>query len=78
MKIAISLPDLVFKEAELLARRLGLSRSELYTNALKSYLRQHKRDRILSKLNEVYTGEFSVADPVLTQIQLGVLPKDDW
>jgi metal-responsive CopG/Arc/MetJ family transcriptional regulator len=78
MKIAISLPDIVFQEAELLARRLGLSRSELYTNALKSYLRRHSRDRILSKLNELCTGEFSVADPVLTQIQLGVLPKDDW
>lgn len=33
MKTAISLPDSVFEEAEALAQKLGLSRSELYTNA---------------------------------------------
>lgn len=35
MKTAISLPDSVFEEAEALAQQLGLSRSELYTKALK-------------------------------------------
>jgi metal-responsive CopG/Arc/MetJ family transcriptional regulator len=38
MKTAISLPDLGFEEAELLAKQLGMSRSELYTKALKAYL----------------------------------------
>jgi hypothetical protein len=78
MKTAISLPDLVFKEAESLARRLGLSRSELYTKALKSYLRRHNRDRILSKLNELYAEEPALLDPVLTQMQFMTLSKEDW
>ena len=43
MKTAISLPDLVFEEAEALASQLGLSRSELYTKALQAYLRRHNR-----------------------------------
>jgi hypothetical protein len=34
MKTAISLPDLVFEEAEALANQLGLSRSELYTKSI--------------------------------------------
>jgi metal-responsive CopG/Arc/MetJ family transcriptional regulator len=38
METAISLPDSVFAEANALAEQLGLSRSELYTKALQSYL----------------------------------------
>src|SRR5688572_2300207 len=34
MKTAISLPDALFEAAELLAGRLGVSRSRLYANAL--------------------------------------------
>ncbi len=49
MKTAISLPDSVFEEAEALAQRLGLSRSELYTKALQAYLRKYNRNQILNK-----------------------------
>ena len=34
MKTAISLPDPLFKSADALARRLGVSRSELFANAM--------------------------------------------
>jgi metal-responsive CopG/Arc/MetJ family transcriptional regulator len=40
MKTAVSIPDDVFQSAEQLARRLGMSRSELYVQALKSYLQR--------------------------------------
>jgi metal-responsive CopG/Arc/MetJ family transcriptional regulator len=78
MKTAISLPDPVFEEAESLAKQLGVSRSELYTKALKAYLQKYNHDRILNKLNEVYSEEFSEADPVLTKMQLISLPNEDW
>jgi metal-responsive CopG/Arc/MetJ family transcriptional regulator len=78
MKTAISLPDPVFEEAESLAKHLGVSRSELYTKALKAYLQKYNHDRILNKLNEVYSEEFSEADPVLTKMQLISLPNEDW
>jgi len=35
MKTAISLPDPVFRSAEQLAARLGISRSELYCRAIR-------------------------------------------
>jgi metal-responsive CopG/Arc/MetJ family transcriptional regulator len=38
MKTAISIPDLLFDEAEKLAQRLGMSRSELYAKALAAYI----------------------------------------
>ncbi|MBD2623656.1 ribbon-helix-helix domain-containing protein [Microcystis flos-aquae FACHB-1344] len=69
MKTAISLPDPVFEEAESLARQLGVSRSELYTKALKAYLRKYNRDQILGKLNLIYSEESSELDPVLAKIQ---------
>ena len=38
MKTAISIPDDVFDQAERVAKRLGLSRSELFTKAVQAYL----------------------------------------
>ncbi|MFM6828405.1 MAG: CopG family ribbon-helix-helix protein [Dolichospermum sp.] len=78
MKTAISLPDPVFEEAESLARQLGVSRSELYTKALKAYLRKYNRDQILGKLNQIYSEESSELDPVLAKIQFMSLPSEDW
>jgi metal-responsive CopG/Arc/MetJ family transcriptional regulator len=78
MKTAISLPDSIFEEAESLARQLGVSRSELYTNALKAYLRKYNRDQILSKLNQIYSEESSELDPVLAKIQFMSLPSESW
>lgn len=78
MKTAISLPDSVFEEAEALALELGLSRSELYTKALKVYLRKYNRDRILTKLNQVYAEEPNALDPLLSKMQFMSLPREDW
>ncbi|MDQ0094616.1 CopG family transcriptional regulator [Paeniglutamicibacter psychrophenolicus] len=39
MKTAISIPDNIFREAESAASRLGISRSEFFTRAAKSYIR---------------------------------------
>ena len=78
MKTAISLPDSIFEEAESLAKQLGVSRSELYTNALKGYLKTYNRDLILSKLNQIYSEESSKLDPVLERIQFMSLLSEDW
>lgn len=78
MKTAISLPDLVFAEAEELAKQLGLSRSELYTKALQAYLRKYNQNLILNKLNQVYAQESSGLDPVLAKMQFMSLPGEDW
>jgi metal-responsive CopG/Arc/MetJ family transcriptional regulator len=78
VKTAISLPDPIFQEAEALAQKLGMSRSELYTQALKAYLRRYNQERILSKLNEVYSEDSSELDPVLAKMQSMSLPHEDW
>ena len=78
MKTAISLPDPIFEEAEALAQQLGMSRSELYAEALKAYLRRYNREQILAKLNEVYARESSELDPVMAKMQFMSLPYEDW
>jgi len=78
MKTAISIPDGVFKAAERLARRLKISRSELYATAVASFLERHAEKEITGALNEVYASEPSAVDPVLSSLQAASLPREDW
>jgi metal-responsive CopG/Arc/MetJ family transcriptional regulator len=80
MKTAVSLPDPLFEAADRLARQLGKSRSQLYTEALREYLAKHRDDDITARLNEVYDAEAELAqrDPVLAALQFRSLPKEDW
>ncbi|HTE21923.1 MAG TPA: ribbon-helix-helix domain-containing protein [Candidatus Limnocylindria bacterium] len=78
MKTAISIPDKVFESAEKLASQLGKSRSQLYTQALKSYMERQNGDNVTKKLNEVYGTEDSSLDPTLQKLQRQSLLKDKW
>jgi len=80
MKTAVSLPDPLFEAAEKLADKLGVSRSELYQQALRRYLESYSHDVIREKLDEVYGegGESNRLDPVIDYLQSMILPEDDW
>ena len=58
MKTAISLPDVIYFEAEETAQNLGISRSALYLSALTDYLKRNNRKNITQKLNEVYNDDY--------------------
>lgn len=55
MKIAVSVPDEVFARADALATERGVSRSQVYTQALQEYLENHgaEDDPVTAKLNEL-------------------------
>ena len=78
MKTAISIPDDIFQSAEQLAQRMGLSRSELYVQAMKSYLQAHQDEGVTDTLNTIYGEIQAQVDPVISSIQIRSLPKDDW
>jgi antitoxin MazE6 len=80
MKTAISIPDPVFKAAERLSKRLGVSRSQLYAEAVGEYLREHGSLGVTECLDRVYAVENKSAtlDPVLEILQGRSLPKEDW
>ncbi|MDP9480487.1 MAG: hypothetical protein M3R38_33305 [Actinomycetota bacterium] len=77
MKTAVSIPDELFESAEGLARRLGMTRSELYAKALRDYLREHRGEGITERLDEVYGAEESSLDPIVAALQERSLPKDE-
>ena len=67
MKIAISVPDQVFRRAEQAARRLRVPRSQFYSRAVEAYLKETAREDITERLNAVYSEEHSEPDPFLAE-----------
>ncbi len=78
MKTAISIPDKIYHNADLVAERLGVSRSELYVTALQEFLLQHSSDKVTEKLNEVYQAIGSKLDSSLKTMQFKSLPREKW
>ena len=74
MKTAVSLPDPVFHAAESLAHRLGMSRSQLFREALEAYIASHDDEHIREALDNVYSTEPSGLDSALAQLQWASLP----
>ncbi len=56
MKTAISIPDEVFQQADRLAAEMGISRSELYSRAVREYVARHTADKITAALDAIYPG----------------------
>ena len=78
MKVAISLPDPVFDAAERLAEEMRVSRSQLYAQALASYLVSHGAAAVTAKLNEVYGLAASEVEPALASAQLASVDNEAW
>lgn len=55
MKTAISLPDELFEKVEQLAEELRLSRSRIFTEAVRDYIARRRDEEILQALNRVYS-----------------------
>jgi metal-responsive CopG/Arc/MetJ family transcriptional regulator len=78
MKTAISIPDKVFRSADALAKRLGISRSELYATAMNEFLLKHRSRQVTTRLDEVYAEEDSSLSPDLIQLQNKSLAREEW
>ena len=78
MKIAISVPDEIFKAGEHLAKQLGLSRSQLYADALSAYLSERGAAAVTAKLDAVYAQESSKLDAALAKAQLNCVTDEAW
>lgn len=70
MKLDISIPNSVFHAAEELAKKMGVSLSELYTAALNAYVAKHQKENITETLDQVYTDKPSTLEPELVKMQV--------
>jgi metal-responsive CopG/Arc/MetJ family transcriptional regulator len=78
MKTAISIPDKMFRSADALAKRLGMTRSQLYTNAIAEFMSKHQSRHLTSRLDAVYSEEDSSLSSNLVRLQLKSLPHEEW
>lgn len=78
MKIAISVPDPVFQAGEHLAQQLGLSRSQLYSDALAAYLSSRGATEVTARLDAVHGGARVAVDASLVRAQSEVLGDEAW
>ncbi|MGQ0466806.1 MAG: ChpI protein [Sporichthyaceae bacterium] len=53
MKIAVSVPDELFAQADAVAERLGLNRSQLYARALEQFLAAYGADPVTLALDRL-------------------------
>ncbi len=80
MKTAISIPDDIFLSAEKTAKKLGISRSQLFTKAIEEYIQNHSQEKITDKLNKIYTKRSVPSDNKISNISVNLLReslKDD-
>ena len=77
MKTTISVPEHIYRTADNLAVRLGISRSELYCRAIRDLLARQGPYDITARLNAIYgkPGTFSALEPELAVLQAFTLAK---
>lgn len=79
MKTAISIPENLFEAAEKVARRLGISRSELYQRAVARYLEQQSSDVVREALDTVYgKANNRDLDPLIKAAGEHTLTDENW
>ena len=72
------MPDDLFRLAEATARRLRVSRSELYSKAIAEFLKGQNGNAVTERLNAVYSRRPAKVDSGLHRAQLKSLEKDAW
>ncbi|WP_293373156.1 hypothetical protein [Nevskia sp.] len=78
MKVAISVPDSIFHEAEVLASALNKSRSQLYAEALAGFVRSHGAHNITERINAVCARESTALEPAFAAAQFTALTRETW
>jgi len=78
MKTAISIPDTIYEHAEQLARRLGKSRSQLYSEAVAEYLARHDPEAMTEDMNRVCADVDTPPDPAWSGVVHRVLERSAW
>jgi metal-responsive CopG/Arc/MetJ family transcriptional regulator len=78
MKAAVSIPDATFRAADRLAKRKGISRSELYARAIAAMLHDEDEAETTRALDRVYAATDSGLDATLRALPTRVMDDDAW
>lgn len=79
MKTAISVENELMRQADQAARDLGLSRSALVAEALRTYLRDRRQAQISEQLNKAYAdAPGSVESGVVRKLRTKIRVQERW
>ncbi|MBC7925311.1 MAG: hypothetical protein H7039_06600 [Bryobacteraceae bacterium] len=78
MKTAISIPDELFARAEATAKRLQVSRSELYSKAIAEFVDRAIEQNVTEQLNHVYGSHKAQLESPFYVAQLQSIDPDAW
>jgi metal-responsive CopG/Arc/MetJ family transcriptional regulator len=78
MKTAVSIPDALFEQAELFARRSNRTRSQLFSDALAEYLARHTGNEITAAMNRVIDATGEAADPFISAASHRTMANVEW
>lgn len=78
IKTAISIPDDVYADAERLARELHVSRSRLYSLAMREYLARHSDDRVTAALDAFFSEGAPGDAEFASEAARRVLRESEW
>ena len=78
MKVAVSIPDDIFVDAEKLTEALGTSRSDLYARALAAFVDEHVPDKVTQALNDVVDAVGTEPDGFAQAAAGRALERTEW
>ena len=78
MKTAVSIPDDLFEQAERLARRVGATRSGLYSRAVQEFVARHAPDEVTAAMDRVCDAVGETRDEFVTAAARETLERSDW
>jgi metal-responsive CopG/Arc/MetJ family transcriptional regulator len=78
MKTAVSVPEGIYEEAERLARRLQISRSELYSRAIHEFVSRHAPDHVTEALDRLIEEIGTAPDEFVSGAGRRLLERTEW
>ena len=78
MKTAISINDNLFKTVDKTAKKLGISRSNLFSETIVEYLDNHDIQNVTEKLNKVYSNISNELESNTEHSQLSSVDFGEW
>jgi metal-responsive CopG/Arc/MetJ family transcriptional regulator len=78
MKVAVSIPDAIFVEADALAARLKTSRSDIYARALDAFIGTYTPQRVTHLLNLAIETVGAETDDFRLPAAQRVFERSEW
>jgi metal-responsive CopG/Arc/MetJ family transcriptional regulator len=78
MKTAISISDSLFEVVEETAKKMGVSRSKLFSLAVREFIRDRNMKNVTARLNDCYKASSSKLDKSIESAQLSSISKEEW